>query len=91
MRTKLLRRATDVFSRYNRELAFHVQQGVKMPGISVLEALAVNEVQLVFLVVKWSGLADEVRYELNGLKIEPKGAFARVTDKQVRDALKDMK
>ncbi len=90
MRQKLLRRSTDVFSRYNREKAFHVREGAPMAGMSVLDAFAANEVQLVFLVVKWSGLADEVRYELNGLKIEPKGAFARVTDKQVQSALKEM-
>lgn len=63
--------------------------GVQPPGMTVLDAFAVNEVQMIFLFVKWSGCTD-VGYSLAGLKIEPKGAFARPTDKQIQTALKDM-
>ena len=57
--------------------------------MSMLDALAANEVQLMYLFVRWSNCTD-VGYALAGLKIEPKGAFARPTDKQIQAALKDM-
>ncbi len=85
----MLRRTTDITSRFNRELIFHVHKGAKV-GTSALDAMATNEVQLIFLLVKWSG-CTEVGYKLAGLKIEPKGAFEKVTHKQVQRALKDMR
>lgn len=84
----MFRRTTDITSRYNRALAFHIHDGAKV-GVSALDAMATNEVQLIFLLVKWAG-CTETGYSAAGLKIAPEGAFARVTHKQVQRALRDM-
>lgn len=68
-------RACTELSTYNRAIA---RGGVKNDQGNLLSVLAANEIQMLYLMVKWSGCTDEP-YKLAGLKIEPKGAFERPT------------
>lgn len=49
---------------------------------NLLSVLAANEIQMLYLMVKWAGCTDEP-YKLAGLKIEPKGAFERPSMKHI--------
>lgn len=77
-------------SGYNRALAMHRPDKDRSPvqGMSALQALAANELQLVYLFVRWSNCTD-VGYTMHGLG--KKGdAFRGPSLKQVIDARKVM-
>ena len=70
-----MRRNTP-FSAYNRGIAFHEKHVGDRDNL--LSVLAVNEIQMLYLLVRLSG-NTETGYALAGLGIEPKGAFERPT------------
>ena len=76
------------YSTYNRAIAFHEARVGDRDNL--LSVLAVNEVQMLYLMVRWAGCTD-TGYALAGLKIEPKGAFARPTKSQVMAAARNFR
>ncbi len=79
-----VRRCTEL-STYNRAIAFN---DAKHDQRNLLSVLAVNEVQMLYLMVKWADCTDEP-YQLAGLKIEPRGAFERPTMKHILRTVKE--
>ncbi len=61
-----MRRHTDL-SGYNRALAMHRPDPDRsVPESNALQALAANELQMIYLFVRWAGCTD-VGYALHGL------------------------
>ncbi len=82
-----MRKCTEL-STYNRTLSMRAVDAKRMPDSNVLQSLAVNELQMLYLFVRWAGCTD-TGYAMHGVS-KTGEAFRPVTTKEVLWAKKQM-